>query len=100
MTCCSVVIELSHQLLHLQDPEIYRQGFEMLSLMLILGLLSSRKWDCKKDSGAHRIQAEVCNRRKRVCCLNRDECLAFPNHSVSDHENLCTLGHFLAKPLH
>lgn len=100
MTCCSVVIELSHQPLQLWDPEIYRQGFEMLSLILILWLLSSRKWDCKKDSRAHRVQAEVCNRRKRVYCLNRDECLAFQYHSVLDNGNLCTLAHFLAKPLH
>lgn len=73
MTCCSVVIELSHQLLQLWDSEICSQGFEMLRLMLILCLLCSRKWDCKKGSGAQRFSAEG----KRVYCLNRDECLAF-----------------------
>lgn len=52
MTCCSVVFELSHQLLQLWDSEIYRQSFETLSLMLSLCLLSIRKWDCKKGSGA------------------------------------------------
>lgn len=44
-------------------------------------------------------RAEMCNRRKSVYCVNRDECSALQYHSVLHHKNLSTLGHFLSKAI-
>lgn len=92
VTCCSAVTELSHQLLLLWDPEIYRQEFEMLRWIFVLWLLSSR-------SGIAGPRAEMCNRRKSVYCVNRHECSALQYHGVLHHKNLFVLGHMLSKAI-
>lgn len=54
-----------------------------------------QKCDCRPAGP----QAEMCNRRKSVYCVNRDECSALQYCGVLHHKNLFMLGHILSKAI-